>query len=340
MSLKRNIRLQDIAEKTGYSIKTVSRALNDHPDVSNSTREKIVSIAKKYSYFPNLVAKSLRTKKAFTIGYIVPDITNEFYGKVGIVIEREFRKLGYSLLISFTEESAEYEIESIQLLLAKRVDGIVLATVGTTGKFLHDIIHRYHVPVVVIDNKEEGFKSNLVTHDNINGAYLLTKHLLEHGRERVACITGPLAETSAKDRLDGYKKALQEYGISLEERLIKVSNWRFDGGYEAMFSLLQRGENKPTAIFIGNSIMALGVYKALKKIGLKVPDDVALVAFDNLEFTEAIDPPLTTLENVEKEIGEIAAGLLLEKIRTKDIYNVSEHLVKAELCVRKSCGCT
>ena len=166
-TMKKNITLKGIAEKTGFSIKTVSRAINNHPDVNAKTREKILSVAREYAYSPNLVAKSLRTQKAFTIGYIVPDIANEFFGKVGIVIEKEFRKYGYSLLISFTEESEENEINSLKLLLAKRVDGIVLATVGTTGKFLEEVIYRQHVPVVVIDNRDVGIKTNLVLHDNV-----------------------------------------------------------------------------------------------------------------------------------------------------------------------------
>ena len=337
--MKKSVGLKDIAEKTGFSIKTVSRAINNHPDVNKDTRKKILSVAEEYSYFPNLVAKSLRTKKAFTIGYIVPDITNEFYGKIGIVLEKSFRQHGYSLLISFTEESEENEINSLRLLLAKRVDGIVLATVGTTGEFLKEVINRHHVPVVVIDNKEEGIESNLVLHDNIDGAYLLTKHLLDHGHGCIGCITGPLAETSARYRLKGYKKALKEYKRDVVDRFIKVANWRGDGGYDAAVQLMGDRDHRPTALFISNSIMALGVYKALKKLNLKVPDDVALVAYDDLEFTEAIDPPLTTLDKVEDEIGRIASGLLLEKIKNSDIENVSEYFVKARLCIRKSCGC-
>jgi len=336
---RKNINLKDIAKKTGFSIKTVSRAINNHPDVNEKTREKILSVARECSYYPNLVAKSLRTKKAFTIGYIVPDITSEFFGKVGIVIEKEFRKHGYSLLVSFTGEFEENEINSLKLLLANRVDGIVLATVGTTGDFLKEVIYRYHVPVIVIDNREEGIKTNLVIHDNIGGAYLLTKHLLEHGHRHIGCITGPLIETSGKERLVGYEKALKEYNVPTDNHLIKISNWRVDGGYDSAFELMKNDDQQPSAIFIGNSLMALGVYKALKRMALKIPDDVALVSFDNFEFTEAIDPPLTTLDKVEEEIGRIAADLLLEKIRDRDINNVSTHLVKARLCIRKSCGC-
>lgn len=246
--MKKNVGLKDIADKTGFSIKTVSRAINNHPDVNETTRQKILSVAKEYSYYPNLAAKSLHTKKAFTIGYIVPDITNEFYGEIGIVLEKEFRQHGYSLLISFTEESEENEINSLKLLLAKRVDGIVLATVGTTGEFLKEVINRYQVPVVVC----------------------------------LTTVTDLLAALQAP-----WLKPLRGTGL----RVIKKHY------------------------------------------------DVALVVYDNLEFTEAIDPPLTTLDKVEDEIGRIASNLLLEKIKNKDIENVSEYFVKARLCIRRSCGC-
>jgi LacI family transcriptional regulator len=334
-----SISLKGIATKTGFSIKTVSRALNDHPDVNETTKQKILDVAKKYSYYPNLLAKSLRTRTTFTIGYIVPDITNEFFGKVGIVIEREFRVRGYSLLVSFTEESEENEINSLKLLLSKRVDGIVLATVGRTGEFLKEVIHRFHIPVVVIDNKEEGIRTNLVMHDNVYGAYVLTQHLIWHGHRRIACITGPLSETSGRDRLQGYNNALSEHGIHFEEDLIEVSNWRIEGGYNATLNLLKRNTQDFSALFVSNSLMALGSYKALKKLDLKIPQDVACVSFDNFDFSEVIDPPLTTLESVEEEVGRKASQILLEKIKNRDTDSVSEYLVQPKLCIRKSCGC-
>lgn len=334
-----NINIKDIAIKTGFSIKTVSRAINNHPDVNEETRKKILKVAKEYSYYPNLLAKSLRTKKAFTIGYIVPDITSEFFGKMGIVIENEFRKNGYGLLISFTEESREKEIDSLKLFLSKRVDGIILATVGTTGTFLKEIINQYKVPVVVIDNKEIGVRTNLVIHDNINGAYLLTEHLIGHGHKNIACITGPLDETSGKERLIGYKKALEKNNITIDDSIIKTTNWRIDDGIKTTEELMQNNIRKPTAIFSGNSTVTLGVYKVLKRMNLNIPNDVAIVSFDNFEFAEVLDPPLTTLDKIEQRIGKIASKLLLKKIKDKDVDNINEFLVKGKLIIRNSCGC-
>jgi LacI family transcriptional regulator len=331
--------LKDIAQQTGFSIKTVSRALNNHPDVSEETKRTILAAAEQSLYLPNLVARSLRTRHSFTVGYVVPDITSEFFGKVGIALEKELRRHGYGLLVSFTEESSEKEIESLKVLLSKRVDGIVLATVGTTGSFLRDNVMRMHLPLVVIDNRLEGLVTNSVLHDNIHGAYLLTKHLIAHGHRKIGCITGPLTETSGKDRLEGYKRALAEHGIPMQESLVEVSNWRAGGGYDSARALLERQKGEITALFVANSVMALGVYKAFKKMSIAIPRDVAVVSFDYLEFTDALEPPLTTLESVDEKIGEIAAQLLLERVRDRRIVTTAQRMVRASIYVQKSCGC-
>ncbi len=283
--------LKDISIKTGFSIKTVSRAINNHPDISEETKNKIIEVASKLSYRPNIIAKSLRQKKAFAIGYIIPDITNEFFGEVALAIESEFKKHGYSLLTGFTNSNPELEIEALKLLISRYVDGIILATVGTTGNFIKEIIEEFKIPIVVIDNRVKGYKTNVVLHDNVKGAYILTKHLIEHGHKKIACISGPIIETSGKRRLEGYKNALNESGIEIDEALIKVSDWKILGGYNSTIELFKnyqhKKQNKPTAIFVGNSVMALGSLKAIRELKLRVPEDVALVSFDNLMFTEA-----------------------------------------------------
>lgn len=337
--MNKPIGLKDIAKLTGFSVKTVSRALNNHPDVNEHTRKQILEAAAKYSYSPNLLAKSLRTQRAFTIGYVVPDITNEFYGKVGIAIEAQLKKHHYGLLVSFTQELEENEIASLKLLFSKRVDGIILATVGTTGMYIRQLIQDYNLPIVTIDNRAIGVRTNSVLHDDRHGAYTLTRHLIKHGHKNIGCVTGPLSETSARDRLEGYKQALYDSDILVDRNLIRNANWRVDGGYQATTEMMGDMSHRPTALFAANSIMALGVYKALQKLSLDIPKDVAVVAFDSMQFTDTLDPPLTTLESVEDKIGETAARILLEKIVNKDTERVEEHLISSRLCIRQSCGC-
>jgi len=336
--MKSKICLKDIANETGFSVKTVSRALNNHPDINKDTKEKILEVAKKLDYQPNFFAKSLREKKAYAIGYIIPDITNQFFGEVALSIEKVFKKRNYSLLTSFTNGSANKEFEGLKFLISRQVDGIILATVGSTGDYLKEIVENFKIPIVVIDNRVKGYKTNIVLHDNVKGAYLLTKHLIQHCNKDVACISGPIKETSGKSRLEGYKKALSEFKIDYNEKLVQLSNWKIDGGYDSTLKLF-KGAHKPTAIFIANSIMALGTLKALRELGLQVPKDVAITSFDNLDFTSATNPPLTTLKSIESEIGKAAAKLLLKKIETQDIVNAKEVYIDTELFIRKSCGC-
>jgi len=333
-------RLKDIARESGYSIKTVSRALNNHPDINLKTKQKILRIAKKYSYHPNLLARSLRTRKTYTIGYIIPDINNEFFARVGIVIEDEFRKHGYNILISFTKGQSNWEIESLKLLLSKRVDGVVLATVGETEEYIKKMIHDYKIPIVVIDNKIDVPGLYFVLHDNVRGAYILTKHLIEHGHRDIACITGPLKETSGSERLEGFSRAMDEYGVKINKDFIRVSNWEEEGGFNVTLDLFKSRKSAPTAIFSANSVMAIGIYKALRKLGIKIPDDVAIVSFDDFDFVEILDPPLTTLGNVEKDIGRKAVEILLDEINgTLEKNMTKEYRFGSEVILRKSCGC-
>lgn len=331
--------LKDISKITGFSIKTVSRALNGHPDINEKTKEKITKIAEEYSYRPNILARSLRQKKAFAIGFIVPDIKNEFFGEVALAIEEKFKEYGYSILLGFSNGEQDLEIKSIELLISRQVDGIVLATIGTTGDYIKKVIFKLKIPLVVIDNKVKGLKTNVVLHDNINGAYLLTKHLIDHDHKKIGCITGPLNETSGKRRLEGCKKALDESKIKIESDFIKISNWKIDGGYNSMLELLNNPKGRPSAIFIANSIMALGSLKAINEQGLKVPKDIAIVSFDDLDFTEATNPPLTTLNKVDKKIGETASIILHENIIKREDTELKEIYIKSRLNIRESCGC-
>jgi len=334
------ITLKDIAKEVGLSVKTVSRALNDYPDINKETKKRILEVANRLSYRPNIIAKSLRQKKAYAIGFVVSDIKNEFFGEVALAVEEFFKVYGYSVLLSFSNGEYDQEIKSIESLIKRQIDGIVLATIGTTKDYIKLITSELKIPLVVIDNKVEGLKTNVVLHDNIKGAYLLTDHLIKHGHKKIACITGPLRETSGKKRLEGFNKALEDSKINLRNEFIKISNWKINGGYQAAIDLLSsEKKEKPTAIFIANSIMALGALKAIHNMGLKVPEDVAIVSFDNLSFTEATNPPLTTLEKCERKIGEIASKILYENIKKKELKKTEEILVEPKLQIRESCGC-
>jgi len=335
----KNKTLKDIAKEAGFSIKTISRVVNKHPDVSKKTRERIEKLIAKYGYTPDPLARGLRRNISNVVGYIVPDIVNEYFGAIAIEIEKVFKKYDYTVLLGFSDGDAEEEKNVIKLLISRRVAGIILASAGENIDIVEDIIKNLKIPLVIIDNKVKELKTNFVLHDNINGAYKLTHHLIEHGYKDIACVTGPLNETSGKKRLEGFKKALKESGIEINNELIKISDWKISGGYDSTLELFQKSRIKPRAIFLANSIMALGSLKALKELKLKVPEDLALVSFDNLSFTEATDPPLTTLQKASKRIGMKASEILYERIKSGNLEKIDEIYISSDLCIRQSCGC-
>ncbi len=331
--------LRDIAKIANVSPKTVSRVINEEHFVNEKTRMKIQRIIQELGYRPNYVARSLRKNKTNTIGYIIPDMANPFFGLVGRAIEKTLRKRGYSLIISTTRNTPHLEIETLNLLLSKKVDGIIFATIGETRDFLKKTLVPSKIPVVIIDNKIPELEYDTVLHDNVQGAFLLTRHLIEHGHRCISFIAGPLGQTSGQLRLEGYKRALEAENILFREELVRYGDWQIMSGYEATSDLI-KSDTKFQALFAANSVMALGVLKAIRAHRLKVPRDIALVSFDDLDFAEVTEPPLTTIRSVESEIGQSAVKLLLARIeKEKDSHPIQEILIPVSLNIRQSCGC-
>ena len=336
---KSNKTLKDVSRLAGVSIKTVSRVINNSRYVKKETKERVLKVIEELNYKPDYFARNLKRKRSNVIGYIIPDFANQFFGLVFNGIEKEFRKAGYNLLVSNSDGEEELEESSIDILISNRVEGIIFASTGLSGEYVKRQIETFRIPFVLIDNKLKGVKMNCVLHDNIKGAEILTDHLIKiHNQKKIAFITGPIHETSSKRRLEGYKNSLANNNIKANENFIKIGEWNNNSGHELTRQLfLQQGS--PTSIFIASSTMALGVLKALKEIGLKVPEDIKLVSFDNLDFTEATQPPLTTINKVEEKIGKEAAKMLLRKIKDKDLNNCEEVYIPMEIVIRESCGC-
>lgn len=330
------VTLKEIARIAGVSIKTASRAMNDYPDIKKETKELILSIAKEHHYVPNIAAKSLRQNRSFSIGLVLPDLTNVFFGEVGVAIHDYFKKLGYSTLISFSEGKQKTEMEALDILLAKQVDGIILATVGTTGDRLKEIIGEKRTPLVVIDNEVNNLHTNIVLHDNQYNSWLLTRHLYEQGCKNIGFISGPLSETSGRRRYEGYLKAMHEASLPVDKHYVVFGDWTIKGGRSASEQLLRQTEGKLDSIIAGNSLMAFGLYSVLHAHGLHIPRDIAVASFDDLEIVESLDPPLTTLSKVESTIGKLAAKRLYALICTPDDHELKETLVKADLKIRES----
>jgi LacI family transcriptional regulator len=331
--------LKDLAKEAGVSIKTVSRAIHDHPDINAETRQKVMTIVEKYSYSPNWAAQSLRSRRTQTIGLVVPNMTNDFFGQVGVEIDSFFRKSHYSTLICFTSNRRENEIESMTSLLGKNVDGIIFAPEGSANDYFDILPQLRKKPIVFIDNKCEGIDAHYVLHDNIHGTGLLIDHLVSHGHKRIACVTGPLNATSGSERLQGYKNALQRNGLPFDEALVRVTDWEvIAGGVAATLDLFADRNAAPTAVFYANSMALLGGYKAFRKLNIAIPADVAAVAFDPPYVIDSLSPIPTTLGQFEEKIGQTAARMLYNLMNERPVAR-KEVRVRSTIRMGTSCGC-
>jgi LacI family transcriptional regulator len=334
------ITLKDIAQETGYSVKTVSRALNDHADVNARTKRAILRIVKKLGYEPNWAAQSLRSRQTRTIGYVIPNLFNGFFGEIGNSISAFFQSRGYNLIICFSANDHANEMGSLRSLAAKNIDGIILAPVGNFGSSLKDSIPLRAVPIVLIDNMFQDVAMPCVLHDNEHNTRLLVSHLIKHGHRRIACVTGPLDETSGMERLKGYRQALRTAEIPENESLVRVTDWENKGGYAATMHLLRDKPHRPTAIFYANSQQLLGGYNALNEMRLRIPEDMAVVGFDHPDVIDALSPRPTVLEKVEHKIGAAAARLLWDLLQEEKRGGSRTVRVRSSLCVGQSCGCS
>jgi LacI family transcriptional regulator len=333
--------LKELAEEAGVSIKTVSRAIHDHPDINPATRARVMRIVDKYSYSPNWAAQSLRSRKTRTIGFVVPNITNSFFGQVGMTIDAFFRRMGYSTLICFTSNNHHNEIESLRSLLGKNVDGIIFAPVGFANDYFEVVPQLSSKPMVLVDNKCEGIDAHYVLHDNVQGTRLLVDHLVSHGHRRIACVTGPVNETSGDERLLGYREALRIHGIPYDESLVRIADWEaITGGLAATMDLFADVRNRPSAVYYANSQLLLGGYKAFHGLGLSVPADVAAVSFDPPYVLDALMPIPTTLGPFDEKIGLAAAKMLHSLMIDATAPVRKEARIRTALRLGASCGCT
>ncbi len=329
------ITLEEVAKATGFSIPTVSRALtnSDYP-VNPKTRQRILEVAEAMGYQPNLSARSLRTDRTNTIGIIVDDLLSPFVPPIVRGIQDYLKPFDYLGLIVNTDFDPSLEKEAISILVNRPVDGIIF--VESFHVTTNDIMEQSNKPYVFVHRLFGSSVKNSVVPDDRYGAKLAVNHLAALGHRRIAYINGPAEWHSAKRRLAGYKEALEALGIGVDAALIQPGDWEFSGGYEAAKKLLDL-KTKPTAIFAANDMMALGAIYAVQDAGLAVPEDIALVGYDNRDFTNIFRPKITTVSLPVYEMGKVAAELLHRQLTEGRKYE-DEPKIKSELLIRESCG--
>lgn len=306
------VTLKDIAEKVGVTESTVSRVLNGIPKASRETRKEIFRVAAELGYNPNQIARSLVTKKTNTIGLIISDLSNTYFARVAGGIEKIASKYDYSLIISTTGGNEKEEIKYINLLKEKQVDGILFAS-GRMPESCRKLLRETEIPTVVVAREvEEDLPS--VHIDNVKESYKAVKFIIDSGHQKIAMISGAANDKeSGLYRILGYKQALNDNNLEIRDELIVAGDFKLQSGIKAMDEILKR-DNSITAVFAASDEMGVGAIKAIKNAGLKVPEDISVIGFDNNIISLASDPELATISQPEEELGWRSMEMLYKVI--------------------------
>jgi LacI family transcriptional regulator len=328
--------LADIARELGVSKMTVSRAINNHPEISSDTRARVLETARRMNYRPNQYARALTTNRSYLLGVVVPDLMHSYFAEICRGIEVVAKPLGYQNLICSTDENALNEEVEIGALLP-RTDGLILASSASSEgtKFLRRI-NREGAKIVLIDRQLEGLRCPTVTTDDVKVGLLATEHLISLGHRRVGHLQGTVASTAAL-RFEGYKQALRKHRLALDQSIVRECGFTERDGYEAMSGWLREG-SVPDAIFAANDPAAIGAMTAIAEAGLKIPEDVAVVGGGNIHYGDMLRIPLTTVAWSTAEMGQAAGRLLIDLVEGKKGRKDQHVIVEPELVVRESCG--
>ena len=306
--------IKDVASRAGVSATTVSAYLNKSAPVNKATAKKIKEAIEELGYKPNLIARSLRQKKTNTVGLIVGNILSHFYSVIAKSVEDTARKYGFSTILCNGDDDPQKELEYIKVLESSRVEGIILTPTGKNGGYIKEIIES-GMKIVLIDRLVDGVNCNGVMVDNKNGSYKAVKYLIERGYKKIGIISGSMDITTGKERLDGYLKAIREANLPENKDLIKIGDFKKESGINLSKELLE-GSNIPDAIFSTNLEMTKGVLTVISQKGLKVPEDIGLVSFDDSDLNQLFNPPITVISQPVYEIGSTAMEIMINEIKS------------------------
>ncbi len=330
-----NVTIKDIARILGISPSTVSRALKDHPDISQATKDQVNNLAKEMNYRPNPIALSLRNRRSNVIGVVIPEIVHYFFSSVISGIEKVAGEHGYSVMVSQSGESYEKEVEVCSTFQHSIIDGILISVSKETDEFSHlQKFEEEGIPVVFFDRMIEEFESDRVLINDYEGAYKATEHLIVEGRRRIIHFAGPKNRLISKNRLKGYLEAHKNNGVVIDDSLVIYCD-NFDSALTETQRIIDSGV-KFDAIFTVNDFTAAGVLKTLQKNGVKVPNDVSVIGFGNDYIAEMIEPTLTTVSQPGFTMGERAMQMLIDRIKNEKSNPAQTEVLPTSLVLRNS----
>ncbi|HEY5277648.1 MAG TPA: LacI family DNA-binding transcriptional regulator [Coriobacteriia bacterium] len=333
--------INDVAKLAGVSGMTVSRVINNSGYIGRETRSRVEAAIAELAYVPNAVGRQLRSKRTKMLALVLSDIMNPFFTTIARGVEDVARAQGFSVMFCNTDESEAEEARYLLMLVQRQVDGVLLVPASTSGKSLR-LLSSHHMPVVVIDRRIQSRQIDSVRSDSEAGAYTLTQHLIGLGHRRIAVLTGRRSVSTSIDRVAGYCRAMLDAGLELDDDLVRYGEYNYgeynqvDGNRMAQEVLA--ADPRPTAIFAANNFIAFGAMRSLRDAGFRVPEDVSIVAFDDLPVAWLSDPFMTVVDQPAYEIGRRAAELLLSRLDGTISGPGREVVLPSELIVRRSSG--
>jgi LacI family transcriptional regulator len=328
--------IRDVAKRAGVAPITVSRVMNNSGYVKPETRRRVEEAAAELHYVPNMLAHSFRSKRTNTLALVLPDITNPFWTTVARGVEDVAGAQGFSVFFCNTDENETKQSRYLAALLRRRVDGVLLAPVTNDGTTVQMLL-RQNVGVVVIDRKVKNIEVDTVRGDSIGGAYQLVRHLIDLGHRQIAALSGPANLSVSQDRVAGYAQALNEAGLTIDPSLVTFGDFTIESGRDRMQALLAR-RPRPTAIFAGNNFIAAGALTVMREAGLRTPEDISVVVFDDLPDPYVFEPKLTVAVQPAYELGQVAAQRLLQKINhpATKMNDVCDVILPVQIIIRQS----
>jgi LacI family transcriptional regulator len=326
----------DVAHTAKVSIATVSAVLNGNKFVSEELRGRVLKAIEDTGYHPHGIARSLKNGRTKTIGLVVTDVTNPYSTAVARSIEDAAHAEGYTVILCNSDEDFGKEETYLGLMRTRRVDGLILAPSGKPEDY-RDTLEELRMPVVLVDRTIEGLDLDAIVVNNLEASRQGIEYLLGLGHTRIGAIVGPQHLSTSRERLAGYRQALSAAGLPFDEDLVCHGNFRHEDAYQAGLGLLRRA-NRPTAVFASNNLMALGILRAVQEIGLRCPEDISIIAFDDFDGAALFRPALTTIAQPTTEIGRMAVDRLLAQLRRQAGNSPRRKVMSATFNIRGSCG--
>jgi LacI family transcriptional regulator len=324
----------DVATKAGVSVSTAARVLSGNGYASQTTRRLVLEAAKNLGYVPNQIARSLRTRRTRLIGLLIGDVENSFYSVIARHVESVAKGAGYHVVLCNSDDEPEIEREYLKLLEGMHVDALIVTPTSKNQRNLRHLLDN-DIVIVQVDRRVEGLDADAIVVDNEAGAAAAVSHLIEAGHSLIGILTGELTVPTARQRLAGYQRALEEHGIETRPELIRSGSFHRDHAIEDATALIA-ATPMPTAIFAANNILAEGLLASLAQQGLRVPRDMSVVSFDDLEWMSMVDPPLTTVRQPTRDMARGAAELVLRRLQDGMTGTPTTMVFRTELIERAS----